>query len=128
MDNISNYVCVLNQAIKTNKTTLFIPYNRINFLISSLLYRENLIYLYQINYSTNKIKISLNKLDNQFIFSRICRVSKPSKRVYFKSEDVKRKVIKEGRFFILSTNKGIITSNEAIKKNVFGEVLMEIFF
>jgi ribosomal protein S8 len=93
-----------------------------------LLYKENLIYLYQLNYSTNKIKIHLNKLDDQFIFTKISRISKPSKRVYYKGEELRRKVVKEGRFYILSTNMGIITSNEAIRNNVFGEVIMEIFF
>jgi ribosomal protein S8 len=128
MDSISNFVSILNQALKTNKTILFVPNNRINFLICSLLYKENLIYLYQLNYSTNKIKIYLNKLDDQFIFTKISRISKPSKRVYYKGEELRRKVVKEGRFYILSTSMGIVTSNEAIKNNIFGEVIMEIFF
>jgi ribosomal protein S8 len=128
MDSISIYSSILNQSLKTNKVVFFVSYNRINYLISSLLYKENLIYSYQINYFNNKIKIYLTKLDNKFVFSKVTRISKPSKRVYIKLEDLKRKVTKEGCFYILSTNKGILTSNEAIQKSVSGELLMQIFF
>jgi ribosomal protein S8 len=128
MDSVSNFVSLLNQALKTNKFIFYVPYNKINFNISSLLYKENLIYSYQINYLTKKIKISLNKSDDQYSFNRVIRVSKPSKRIYYNSSDVKRKINKENCFYILSTNIGVITSNEAVKKNTFGEVLMEIFF
>jgi ribosomal protein S8 len=128
MDNISIYVSVLNQSLQTNKTIFFVPLNRINLLISSLLYKENLIFSYQINYYFNKIKINLNKLDNQFIFYKVRRISKPSRRIYIKLEELKRRSIKENRFYILSTNIGLLTSNEAIKKNISGEILMEIFF
>jgi small subunit ribosomal protein S8 len=128
MDNISIYSSILNQSLQTNKVILFVPLNRMNLLLSSLLYKENLIFSYQVNYYINKIKIHLNKLDNQFTFYRIRRISKPSRRIYIKIEELKRRAMKEGRFYILSTNIGLITSNEAIKKNISGEILMEIFF
>ena len=59
-DVVSIFVSILNQATKTKKNSIYVPYTRVTYTLSSLLYKENLIYSYQINYLTKKIKISLN--------------------------------------------------------------------
>ncbi|MDF2698972.1 MAG: rps8 [Haloplasmataceae bacterium] len=124
---MNNHIfAIINQSIKSRKNILFVPYNKINLVLCSLLYKENLIYSYNINHLSNKIKIHLNKLDNKFPFSGMKIISKPSKRVYITLQHLKRKVIKEGKFFIISTSFGIFTSNEAIKRNLSGEILVEI--
>ena len=127
-DVVSIYVSILNQAIKTKKNSIYVPYTKMTYTLSSLLYQENLIYSYSIDFLTNLIKISLNQRNGMFIFSSVVRISKPSKKIYWNVNILKSKVIKEGRFYIISTNNGIITSNEAIKMNVSGEILMEIRF
>jgi ribosomal protein S8 len=127
-DIVSNFTAVINQAVKTNKNTIFIPYTRITLSLCSLFYKEGLIYLYQINYKENNIKICMNQLDNNFILKKINRISKPSKRIYWSIDQLKNKVIKEGRYYILSTNVGLITSNQALTRNISGEIWMEIYF
>ena len=67
-------------------------------------------------------------MDGNFNFSKIIRISKPGKRIYWSLDILKSKVVKEGKFYIISTNNGIITSNEALKTNISGEILIEIFF
>lgn len=127
-DIISIYSSILNQAIKTKKNTINIPFNKITLSISSLLYKENLIYSYNIDYLTKRIQIALVQIDGNFNFSKIIRISKPGKRIYWSLDILKSKVVKEGKFYIISTNNGIITSNEALKTNISGEILIEIFF
>jgi len=122
------FFSILSQAIKTNKNMVYVPYNKITISLASLFYKENLIYSYNIDYLTNKIKLSLNKIDGVFIFHRISRISKPSKRIYWNINILKSKVIKEGKFYIISTSSVIMTSNEAIKNNISGEILVEICF
>jgi len=122
------FFSILSQAIKTNKNMVYVPYNKITISLASLFYKENLIYSYNIDYLTNKIKLSLNKIDGIFIFNRISRISKHSKRIYWNINILKSKVIKEGKFYIISTSSGIMTSNEAIKNNISGEILVEICF
>jgi ribosomal protein S8 len=128
VDIVSNFVAIINQAVKTNKNTIFVPYTRVTLNLCSLFYREGLIYVYQIDYKENKIKICINQLDNNFIFFKVRRISKPSRKIYWPINKLKNKVIKEGRFYILSTNIGLITSNQALIKNVSGEIWMEICF
>jgi ribosomal protein S8 len=127
-DVISLYVSILNQAIITKKSYIYVPYTRMTYLLSSLLYKENLIYSYSIDFLTNLIQISLNQKNGKFVFSKIARISKPSKRIYFDISTLKSKVIKEGKYYIISTSNGLITSNEALKMNISGEILFEISF
>jgi ribosomal protein S8 len=128
IDIISNFTAIINQAVKTNKNIIFVPYTSVTLNLCSLFYKEGLIYLYQINYREKTIKICMNQLDNNFIFRKIHRISKPSKRIYWTISQLKNKVMKEGRYYILSTNVGLITSNQALIKNISGEIWMEICF
>jgi len=54
------------------------------------------------------------------------RVSKPSRRVYVKSKDVKP-VLNGMGIAVLSTSKGIMTDKTARKENVGGEILCNIW-
>jgi small subunit ribosomal protein S8 len=54
------------------------------------------------------------------------RVSKPSRRVYTKSNDIKP-VFNGLGIAILSTSKGIMTDKKARKENVGGEILCNIW-
>lgn len=54
------------------------------------------------------------------------RISKPSRRVYVKSKDIKP-VYNGMGITILSTSKGIITDKRARKENVGGEILCNVW-
>jgi small subunit ribosomal protein S8 len=56
----------------------------------------------------------------------IRRVSKPSRRIYVKSKDIKP-VLKGMGVSILSTSKGIMTDKTARRENFGGEILCNIW-
>jgi small subunit ribosomal protein S8 len=64
--------------------------------------------------------------DKSPVILNLERVSKPSRRVYVKSRDVKPVYSGMG-VAILSTSKGIMTDKQARKENVGGEVLCTIW-
>ena len=64
--------------------------------------------------------------DKSPVILKMERVSKPSRRVYVKSRDVKPVYSGMG-VAILSTSKGIMTDKQARKENVGGEVLCTIW-
>lgn len=64
--------------------------------------------------------------DKAPVILKLERVSKPSRRVYVKSKDVKPVYSGMGTA-ILSTSKGIMTDKQARKENVGGEVLCTIW-
>lgn len=56
----------------------------------------------------------------------VARVSKPSKRVYLKTDEIK--LVKNGYgLLVLSTPKGVMTGAEARKAQVGGEALFKIW-
>lgn len=64
--------------------------------------------------------------DQQSVILGLKRVSKPSRRVYLKSKDIKP-VLSGMGISILSTSKGIMTDKTARKEKVGGEVLCNIW-
>jgi ribosomal protein S8 len=126
-DIISIFSSKLNQCIKNNKYIFSLPLTYISLSISSILYKDGFISKYQIDKRKNIIIISLNKIDDFYPFSKIKRISKLSRKVYWPVSILKSKIIKEGRYYIISTHIGIISSIEALNKNISGEILIEIF-
>lgn len=64
--------------------------------------------------------------ENQHVIYELERVSKPSRRVYVKSTELKP-VLNGTGIAILSTSKGIMTDKEARTQNVGGEVLCRVW-
>ena len=54
------------------------------------------------------------------------RISKPSRRMYLKSKDIKP-VLDGLGIAVISTSKGIMTDKQARKENVGGEILCKIW-
>ena len=73
------------------------------------------------------LKIYLKyEANERHVIYGIKRVSKPSRRVYVGSKDIKS-VLNGLGISVLSTSKGLLTDKHAIEQNVGGEVLCEIW-
>ncbi|MEN8244187.1 MAG: 30S ribosomal protein S8 [Thermodesulfobacteriota bacterium] len=72
-----------------------------------------------------RVYLKYDKQQKHVIWN-IDRVSKPSRRVYLKSKDVKP-VYNGLGIAILSTSKGIMSDKNARKENVGGEILCNIW-
>ena len=72
-----------------------------------------------------RVYLKYDKQQKHVIWN-IDRVSKPSRRVYLKSKDVKP-VYNGLGIAILSTSKGVMSDKHARKENVGGEVLCNIW-
>jgi small subunit ribosomal protein S8 len=73
------------------------------------------------------IKVTLRYDDNgNSVISEIKRISKPGRRVYKPSTEIKR--FKNGYgTIIVSTSKGVLSNDDAHTQNVGGEVLCSIW-
>ena len=99
----------------------------VNFLF--LLYKIGLIKSFHILKNENKILLYLKYIDNKPAFFSIDLISKPSYRVYWTLNILSHNYRKYSfsTFYIISTSKGLITSNDAIlQKNISGEILCKI--
>lgn len=60
------------------------------------------------------------------MISKVNRVSRPGKRIYVGVEDVPK--VRSGYgLAILSTNKGVVSGDRAVKENIGGEILCQVW-
>jgi len=114
----------------------------INLIKLNLIYKKKILkYNFKKkNINIIKILISLNiikyikknnkniyiYLNNIIKYNYIKNLYKPSKKIFLKNEIIKKLTLKKKWIFLLSTNKGIITNFEAIKKNLGGIIILKI--
>ena len=74
-----------------------------------------------------KIKVALKYTENGYpVLKGLERVSKPSKRVYKKSDDVP--LVRAGLgFSLVSSSQGLLTDKEAKENKVGGEILAKFW-
>jgi len=117
MDSISNMIIMLKNANLAGKESISLPYSKMKNAIAECLKKEG--YVSKIS---KKIKKNLPILEIGLIYTNkkpkimeVERISKQSRRVYFKMKD------------ILSTPKGILSGKEARKEQVGGEALFRVY-
>lgn len=65
--------------------------------------------------------ITINKPGENSVINELTRLSKPGRRVYVKADEIPK--VKSGRGLVLvSTSKGVITGQEAVKQRLGGEL------
>lgn len=132
MDNsLSNFLNIIK--IKQNQKIRNIAFKKTKkrVMISDLLYK--LGFLSSLKIIKNKIIIGLKYHKGKVGAIRdIVLISKPSNKIYGKIKNIKKfhrnNIYNNSNgFFIFSTNKGIITENEATLLNTGGEILFKIW-
>jgi len=111
-----------NAIIKNHKVFSTKSSNQI-IRILKCLEREGFIYSYDI--SNKMLIISLKDNNGKLIIQNVDYYSKPGKRRYVNTNELK-KINQSFETLILSTSKGILSNNEAIKQNIGGELLFKI--
>lgn len=72
------------------------------------------------------LAITLKYVDGNSTMQSIKRVSKPSLRVYTTASDIDNVVNGYG-MYVISTSKGVMSSIDAKKRNLGGEIVCEIY-
>lgn len=126
---VSDFIIRIKNAAKARRKEILTPYNRISKDIAKVLVREGFLENVKEQVLDNKkvlgIKIKYNNRIPVITDTKV--VSKPSSRTYSGSKNLIQNQRKGMYTIILSTNKGIMTGDEAQKKNLGGEVLFRIW-
>jgi small subunit ribosomal protein S8 len=108
--------------------TVDVPTSRMKTDILAVLQKEGYIHGYQAvegaQSPTTRVFIRYHK--HEPVLQHLRRISTPGLRRYVKSKDI-RPVRGGLGVAVLSTPEGVITDREARKKNVGGELLLEIW-
>ena len=128
-DPISDMLTRIRNAVTVKKHEVLVPYSRLKLNIAQILEKEQ----YILGVKTEEVgghkwlNIGLRYMDNKIpAIKNLSRVSKPGRRIYVNKENLPVVLNKYG-MAIISTSKGLLTSAEAKKMGIGGEVLCEIY-
>ena len=132
MDPISDMLIRIKnaQAVKGEQVTM--PFSKVKFKIANILKEAG--YISEVERKNKKakksehefIQLTLKYQDNQGVLSDVKIISRPSRRMYIKAEDIKP--VRSGYgLAIVSTSKGIMSSKEAKKNKLGGEIICEVW-
>jgi small subunit ribosomal protein S8 len=128
-DPISDLLTRLRNAGKAKFNSVDIPGSKLKTEVARILKEEGFIKNYKFIKDNKqgilRIYLKYDKNQNNAIFG-LERVSKPSRRVYVRSKDIKP-VLNGLGIAVLSTSKGIMTDKKARAEKAGGEVLCNVW-
>lgn len=129
-DPIADMLVRLKNAGEAGKSVVDVPFSGLKLRIANILLEEGFVASVVKNAKKGKggtieIGVLFDETKRPRL-SGLIRVSRPSRRMYSKSKEI-RPVQQGHGIMILSTPKGVMTDAKARKENVGGEVLCKIW-
>lgn len=128
MDSISRLVTTLKNAARAKRASVTLPYGAFTEAVLQGLKRAGFIGALSVRGEKHHraIEAELAYKKDAPSFTEVRRISKPSRRLYRKADEIRRVRNGYGKLF-LTTSKGIMTDTEARKAKVGGEPLFQIW-
>lgn len=124
MDPIADMLVAIKNGYMAKKSQVLVPHSKFKFEIARVLEKEN--FVGKVQMKDNLILVDIIYDNKNPRLNQIKKVSKLGLRIYIKSKNIKK--IKGGRgITIISTPKGVMTGNDAKKKNLGGEVICQVW-
>ena len=129
-DTIADFLTRIRNGIQANHRIVEIPASNIKKEITKVLHDQGFITNYKFEdkgpQGTIKIALKYDAATKEPIIRKIERVSKPGLRKYSGKGDLPR-VLNGLGIAVVSTSHGVMTSKQARKENVGGEVLCYVY-
>lgn len=123
-----DFVIQLKNAAMARKKDITTPYANINKAIAKALIKEGFVETVKEETTDGKkaLSIRLRYQSRKPAITDVLLISKPSLRKYVSAGEI-GKVQGRASVAIISTNAGVLSGKEAIKKGVGGELLFKIW-
>lgn len=129
-DPIADYLTRIRNASSAGHRVVEIPASNLKKEVTKILFDQGYILSYKFEddrvQGIIKIALKYDKATKEPVIKKIQRISKPGLRKYAGSEDMPR-VLNGLGVAIVSTSHGVMTSKQARKENVGGEVLCYVY-
>ena len=127
-DPIADLLTRIRNAAAVGKNEVRVPSSKIKKVVAEQLKQHN--YLADVKVEAGKprdtLVITINQPGANSPINEVKRISKPGRRVYVSVNDIPK--VKSGRGLVLiSTSKGVITGQEAVKARLGGELLLSVY-
>jgi small subunit ribosomal protein S8 len=121
-DPISDMLTRIRNANMRSYREVSFPFSKLKWLICEKLKENNfLLENWKVN-NNREIKIKIKYFNKNSSIDQLKRISKPSQRIYFTKEEIKKGCLGR-RTYLISTSKGLMTHKEAIEKKIGGELI-----
>ncbi|MBN8604890.1 MAG: 30S ribosomal protein S8, partial [Planctomycetes bacterium] len=121
-DPIADMLTRIRNAVRVERPYVDVPMSRVKLGVAEVLKREGFVWdVKEVEAESHKaIRIELKYGPNgERVIQEIRRVSKPGRRIYAKSADL-RPVLNGLGISIISTSHGVISDREARRQNLGG--------
>ncbi len=129
-DPISDYLTRIRNASSAGHRVVEIPASNLKQEITKILFDQGYILSYKFDddkvQGTIKIALKYDKFTKEPVIKKLQRISKPGLRKYSGSGELPR-ILNGLGVAIVSTSHGVMTSKQAKKENVGGEVLCYVY-
>ena len=129
-DTIADYLTRVRNASSAGHRVVEIPASNVKKEITKILFDQGYILSYKFEedkvQGSIKIALKYDKVTKEPVIKKIQRISKPGLRKYANSGDMPR-VLNGLGIAIVSTSHGVMTSKQAQRDNVGGEVLCYVY-
>lgn len=122
---VTDFLIQLKNSSRAYKKALEYPYSNAVYSIAKILEKEGFVNKVSVSREKRLLKIELKYNGNLPSISEIKLISKPSVHYYLGKNRMVR-AIQKGALGIASTNKGIMTTRDAQKKGVGGQLICQI--
>jgi len=116
LSNLKNHSLSKKTILKQQKTKQIIQ-------LVNLLVKEGYLNGYYLS-GNNMIHVMLKYNQEQAVIQNIKQISKPGKRIYIKNKWLYQN--KTPNLYVISTNEGFVTQNQALQLNLGGELICKI--
>jgi small subunit ribosomal protein S8 len=127
-DPIADLLTRIRNAAMVGKNEVRVPSSKIKKVVAEQLKKNR--YLADVKVEAGKprdtLVITIHKPGENSPINELTRLSKPGRRVYVGAGEIPK--VKSGRGLVLiSTSKGVITGQEAVKARLGGELLLKVY-
>lgn len=127
-DPIADLITRIRNAQSAKHKNVSVPASKLKKQVLEVLKKEGFISRWNANNTSDfeALEVELRyERSGRGVIRKIDRISKPGRRVYFSSEDLKKgsDII---TLRVLSTSNGVMSDKEAIAKGIGGEVICEV--
>ncbi len=129
-DPIADYLTRIRNASRAGHRVVEIPASNLKMEMTKILFDQGYILSYKFDddkvQSTIKIALKYDRGTKEPVIKKIQRISKPGLRKYAAATEMPR-VLNGLGIAIVSTSHGVMTSKQATRDNVGGEVLCYVY-
>ena len=127
-DPVADLLTRIRNAKMVGKTEIKVPASKLKRVVAEQLQRNG--YLTDVKVEAAKprdiLVVTISNPGENSTINEIAKISTPGRRVYVGSSDIPK--VKSGRGIVLvSTSKGVMTGQEAVKNKLGGELLLKVY-